>query len=134
MVQVEAHQLDPGLKALGCQPVESYIPFQSSGLKWVNLHPYTWVGESEWSEEDDGSSLGGCSPKSTPRRKHHQQQVQQQQQQSLSSVLVQQQQMKGSWLLRAHTQPSRLATQSPPAVLGVRTGVVVRRCRLNTSG
>ena len=34
-------QVDPGLKVLGCQPVESTSPFKSSGFGWVNMHPYS---------------------------------------------------------------------------------------------
>ena len=34
-VQVEHIRFDPGLKALGCQPVESTSPFKSSGFRCV---------------------------------------------------------------------------------------------------
>ena len=34
-----SHQVDPGLKALGCQPVESTSPFKVVVSDVFNLHP-----------------------------------------------------------------------------------------------
>ena len=39
-VQVDI-KLTLGLKALGCQPVESTSPFKVLAFRWVNLHPYS---------------------------------------------------------------------------------------------
>ena len=38
--RLNTSEVDPELKALGCQPIESNIPFQSYGFRYVNLHPY----------------------------------------------------------------------------------------------
>ena len=44
VVQVEHIRLiSPGLKPLGCQPVESTSPFKVSGFRCVNLHHYSKV-------------------------------------------------------------------------------------------